>query len=180
MPTLDAYGVAMLIAVVLSPLVAVQVQKWIEMARERRNRKQWIFQTLMGTRAQRLSQEHVRALNMIDIEWYGAKIFGLRFQRNQEKAVISSWRSYLDQLNTAFDETEFNAWLTRNNDLFTKLLLEMSKSLGYEFDEVQLRRSIYAPRGHEEQELKMNRLRDGLVEVMAGEKAIPVRIETGD
>ena len=55
-----------ILAVFLAPVVAVQVQKWLEVFREQRARKLWIFKTLMATRAATVSQEHVQALNMID------------------------------------------------------------------------------------------------------------------
>src|ERR1700741_2114489 len=50
----------LLIAVTFTgPIVAVQVQKWVERIREKRNRKHWIFHTLMATRAIRAgSNEH--------------------------------------------------------------------------------------------------------------------------
>ena len=60
--------VLMIIAVLLAPVVAVQVQKWLELFREDRARKLWIFKTLMATRAATVSPEHVQALNMIDLE----------------------------------------------------------------------------------------------------------------
>ena len=49
--------------------MAVQVQKWLEVFREERGRKLWIFKTLMATRASAVSAEHVQALNMIDLEF---------------------------------------------------------------------------------------------------------------
>jgi hypothetical protein len=45
------------VAVLLSPLLAVQVQKWLEQYREKRTRKIALFETLMATRAARLSPD---------------------------------------------------------------------------------------------------------------------------
>ena len=88
------------IAVILSPLLAVQAQKMIETLREKRNRRIKIFKTLMSTRGERLSRDHVQALNMIDIEFYGRRFFGIRFQRRSEKAVTNAWKNYNDNLNS--------------------------------------------------------------------------------
>ncbi len=51
----------MVVAVVLSPIIAVQVQKMIESFREKRGRKLQLFRTLMATRGSRLSPLHVEA-----------------------------------------------------------------------------------------------------------------------
>jgi hypothetical protein len=61
---------AIVSATLLGPILAVQAQKWLERWRDYRNRKMWVFQTLMATRAARLEAEHVRALNMIDLVFY--------------------------------------------------------------------------------------------------------------
>lgn len=52
-------------AIVLGLILAVQAQKWIERATEERKERMLIFRTLMRTRANVLSREHVAALNMI-------------------------------------------------------------------------------------------------------------------
>jgi len=44
---------------------------------ERRNRKAWLFHSLMAPRAARVSPEHVQALNMIDLVFYGKRILGV-------------------------------------------------------------------------------------------------------
>jgi len=49
-------------ATVVGPILAVQAQKAVERARERRGRKAWLFHSLMATRAARVSPEHVQAL----------------------------------------------------------------------------------------------------------------------
>jgi len=67
-------NILMVAAVGIAPILAVQVQKWLEVFREQRGRKIWIFKTLMATRAANLSSDHVRALNMIDLEFRGKNI----------------------------------------------------------------------------------------------------------
>ena len=55
------------LATVAGPVIAVQTQKWIERASENRNRKRLIFEVMMANRATRLSDDHVKAVNMIDL-----------------------------------------------------------------------------------------------------------------
>ncbi|MCK1299723.1 MULTISPECIES: DUF6680 family protein [unclassified Bradyrhizobium] len=81
------------LATLLGPVVAVQTQKWIERASERGRRRQWIFTALMANRATRLSDEYVRALNLIDLE-FSPKRFGGAADRR----VINAWRALFGEL----------------------------------------------------------------------------------
>lgn len=49
----------------------------------------------MSTRSQRLHRDHVQALNMIDIEFYGRKIplIKTRYQTSREQAVTHAWKA---------------------------------------------------------------------------------------
>ena len=109
----------MILAVLIAPLVAVQVQKYLERHQEKRERKLRIFKTLMATRGVPLSQDHVQALNMIDIEFYGEKY----------KKIITSWKDYLNHLEkiTKDDEERFSLWNEEKADLLANLLLVMLK-----------------------------------------------------
>jgi hypothetical protein len=73
-------------ATILGPILAVQAQKWVEIIRERRGRKLWIFHTLMATRAARTSTEHVQALNMIDLIF-----MAVENSANRDAPGRSSW-----------------------------------------------------------------------------------------
>ena len=61
----------MILAILLAPLVALQIQRRLDFRREIRERKLAIFRTLMTTRANKVSVSHVESLNMIDIEFFG-------------------------------------------------------------------------------------------------------------
>jgi len=138
----------MLLAVLLSPLIAVEVQRWIERHRRRQDQKIWVFQTLMATRAARVSPEHVRALNMIDVTFYGRRLFFMSLRSGSETRVLAAWKEYLDQLNAhsgANNQDAFQRWATRGDELFSNLLYTMGKDLGYSFDRMQLMRNIYVP-----------------------------------
>lgn len=58
----------LIVSTILGPILAVQVQKWLELWREKRDRKLKIFYNLMATRAARVSERHVEALNSIQLE----------------------------------------------------------------------------------------------------------------
>src|SRR5262245_57399344 len=136
--------VLIICATFMGPILAVQAQKWIERATERRRAKLQVFYVLMATRATRLSPEHVQALNRIELDFRG--------KGSKEKAVRDAWRLYAEKLNESFPETEASlaAWISTRDSLFTELMYSMSASLGFDFDRVQLMRNAYYPRGHEE------------------------------
>jgi len=120
--------------------------------------------TLMATRASPLAPDHVKALNMIDIEFYG--------KEKKYKDVIEAWKAYLDQLNTT--TTSGEVWFTRAEDLRVELLQRMAISLGYEFDKTAIRRTSYFPKGYGQIELEVQKIREGLVKVLEHESALPV------
>ena len=138
-------------ATVMGPILAVQAQKRLEILRERFNRKVWVFSTLLNTRGQRLSHEHVRALNMIDIAFYGSMLLRFRWQSARDKAVSIAWTVYLDNLSTDTNGYVDAQWVvleSKRTELFIDLLGAISQSVRYDFDRVHLAKSVYVPAAH--------------------------------
>ena len=166
----------LILATMLGPILAVQAQKWIERSRESRGQRLSVFAALMTTRATRLSNEHVQALNHIDL------VFRKRpwpFNRGKDRAVREAWRLYADKLNekAAESEAELAIWLSQSYELFIGLLEAMARALGYtEIDKVLLKRGIYRPRAHgDEQELLRN-IQEGLAAMLSGNNPIAMRV----
>lgn len=158
----------LILATIAGPVLAVQAQKWLERIREARKRRLNLFFQLMATRASRLSHEHVRALNMIDIEFYGD---------DKYRSVIDAWRIYHDHLNDqTVTDAQISSWVNRGADLFVDLLYAMSRALGYNFDKVQLKRGSYSPRAHSDNEAAQIGIRDSLAAILNGTKPFPVAI----
>ncbi len=160
----------MIMAVLLAPVLAVQVQKELERYREQQSRKIWIFKTLMATRAALTSPEHVQALNMIDLEFRGKKFI----------AVNNAWKVYFDHL-TSFpvdDEIKHLQWLDKRFDLLAILLLNMGKAVGYDFDEVYIKKSVYSPEAHSQIEMENRLIRQGVIKILHGESALKIDIDS--
>jgi len=157
-----------ILAIVIAPLVAVQVQKRLEIFREERGRKLWIFKTLMATRAATVSAEHVQALNMIDLE----------FREKRYRNVTTAWKTYLDHLGSYPKDVENlqPIWGERRVNLLTNLLLEMGRSLGYEFDEVHVKKGIYAPEAHGRLEDENMLIRRGLLRLLYGDAELKMKV----
>ena len=109
----------MVLATAISPLIAVQVTRYLDDRNEERGRKLKVFKTLMATRAYSISPPHVEALNSIDLEFSA--------QHPKERAVLDIWQQYLDhQGNTGM---EAGAWNVRRVDLLVDLLTQWGKCL---------------------------------------------------
>ncbi|MDE2157084.1 MAG: hypothetical protein KGJ32_14535 [Xanthomonadaceae bacterium] len=164
---------ATVLATVVGPILAVQAQKAVERVQERRRRKSWVFHQLMATRASRLSPDHVQALNMIDLAFYGRRDFGKHRATRTEIAVTDAWHEYLDHLST---KSEDGTWVARSDELFTNLLSAMAKDVGYSFDRVQLKKGAYSPIAHGEQEQRVQAIRQLASEVLSGDRPIKMAV----
>lgn len=160
---------ATVLATVAGPILAVQAQKAVERAQERSRRKSWVFHQLMATRANRLSPDHVQALNMIDLAFYGRRDFGKHRATRTEIAVTDAWHEYLDHLST---KSEDGTWVARSDELFTNLLSAMAEDVGYSFDRVQLKKGAYSPIAHGEQEQRVQAIRQLASEILSGDRPL--------
>lgn len=162
-------------ATVAGPILAVQAQKFIERATERRRARRAIFHALMSNRATRLNDDFVRSLNLIDLEFSPRRIGG-----SADRAVINAWRSLLGEYNNvpadAAPLDEHRAWNDRVGERTVALLSAMSKALGYDFSDEQLRRGIYYPKGRFDAEQTQLAILNGVRKIIEGAAALPMKI----
>jgi hypothetical protein len=166
-------------ATVLGPVLAVQAQKWVERSQSKRAMKDGIFRTLMATRAARLAPEHVQALNMIDIAFYGRRVFGFRYQSKVEKTVSRAWRDYFDSLeidNANYSEDQNSRLFDMRFDKFLVLLGTIAIAQNYDFDPVELRKKMYSPVLHGKVEDEQTAIRVGLAKILKGEASLPMTV----
>ncbi len=187
--------IATLIAIVLGPILAIQVQKIIESIKQRNEEKRRLFMTLMSTRGRPLVPEHVQALNMIDLIFsVKSKLMAIIFWRRtkKEKAVIEAWSELRDHLysypqkpgsevgseNSKMDMyiVQMETWASKKNDLLIELLSKMAKSLGYHFDKVILKKGSYTPQKYGDFETMQTMNLAALSEIFLGRRSIPIHI----
>jgi hypothetical protein len=158
----------MMLAVLSGPIIAVQIQKYIDRKSESRNRKLRVFGDLMTTRASPLAFQHVSALNMV----------GLEFNGKQYSKVVNAWKIYLDHLNSfpEDDENMQKVWNQKKNDQLSDLLYEMGESLGFDFDKVHIKKAGYVPQAYGDQERENTFIRKQLVDVFLNKKSIPMAV----
>lgn len=75
---------AVVFATLSGPILAVWASEWRQQRRALHERKEWVFRTLMSTRAARLRIEHVAAINQIDFA----------FPRQSCASVQDAWGLY--------------------------------------------------------------------------------------
>jgi len=156
----------MITAVLLGPIIAVQLTRYLDNKKEERERKLQVFKTLMATRAHTVSWDHVVALNRIDLEFDK--------DNKTEKAVIEAWKAYLDLLGDKSLAPE--QWAVKRVDLLVELLHKMAQVLDYDFDKTHIKNSSYSPVAHGNIENEQQALRAGLIQVLEGKRPIPMSV----
>ncbi|MDA9469637.1 DUF6680 family protein [Bradyrhizobium sp. CCBAU 53415] len=162
-------------ATLVGPILAVQTQKFIERAGDRKKRREAIFVALMANRATRISPEFVKALNLIDIEFLPGRISAAK-----DRKVIDAWHEFLGELThgagPGADQAAIAAWNQRCEDKVVDLLAAMSTALGFSLTREQLRRGIYHPQGAVEREQAQLEILHGLRRLLNG-SSIPMAVK---
>ena len=127
------FDVITVAAIVIGPILALFTQRVLDWMRKRDDRREQLYFTLMGTRAQWLSNEHVQAVNSIDVVF------------PDDENIRALWRRCLDHL--ASDESAAG-WNDTLIDLRVDLYQAIGNKLGYRYTTDYLKRGIYFPRHH--------------------------------
>lgn len=159
--------VIMITAVLAGPVVAVQITEFLRNLKDSRDRKVHIFRNLMSTRSAQLAPMHVEALNLVDLEFHS--------QKRQDKRVLDAGRLYMDHLRDRVYPQE--TWGVRKTELLVELLYEMSESLGYGFDKVQIKAGSYFPAGYEDIENERNEIRKNWLNIVRGKQQLHMKAE---
>jgi len=129
-----------------------------------------VFKTLMSFRATALAPSFVQALNLIDVEFNG--------DNGKEKAVRNAWKVLLDHYTDLAKAKEpgSDTLTEKSTQLMANLLMAMGQCLGYDFDEVLVRKGSYYPTGLGDVEAEQHAIRRGVLNVLSGRGRIPVGV----
>jgi len=173
MDTMAWLTLAIVIATFGAPFMALHVQAKLEAGRRFRERKEWVFYSLMSNRNSQLHSDFVRALNSIDIAFNAGKR-----RTGTEASVIRAWHDLHHELTDGIaagaTAEAIQGWNARLGDKVTSLLEAMSGDLGYSFDHEFIRKGGYYTRGAVEHENEIIGIRQEFLKVLRGEKAFPV------
>lgn len=144
------------IATILGPVLAVAATRFVDVWRDRSQRRYQIFVALMATRRQTLNNAHVEALNKIDVEFA------------RDKDVIQALRAYMEELETPVpkDNESFRLLEKRSRRRFAELIQEIGKRLGRRLDKNDFLEGGFYPQGwadYEELQAQNARLLNSLL-----------------
>lgn len=154
-------GLGVIVATLFGPVLAVMVTRWHDNASRVRERRLEIFRILMATRRTILSPERVRALNLVEIDFYG------------KKGVEEAHREVMKHINTSA-QLNPQKWNDQLRSLITRLLSEMAKVLGYSLQQLDVLEGGYHPQGFVDIELEQQTLRRVLIQVFSGNRPLSV------
>lgn len=151
-------------AIILGPVLAFAMQQWRDGLREAKKRRLLIFQQLLLTLKVPMAPRHVDALNSVPLDF------------SSDSKVMQAWRLYTSHLNDGVMLRNNNQrWGERKFDLLVDLASEMGRNLGYDhIDKAALRDNIYVPQGYADQEEEFRQMRATMLQVLRGERPIPI------
>lgn len=150
-----------IVAILLSPLIAVLVTLWFQRRKEKRDAKLWILNTLVSTRHSGPTDEKVRAQNMIDIA----------FRDSLE--VRRLWHEYFEMLYNVGLNNPLG-WQQRQKKNL-EMLTAMAKDVGYgkSISHLDIDR-VYYPEGLGKQDARAEAISDELLRVLQGSQGLAV------
>ena len=152
------------LATLLSPLIALQVSEQITRRRQVRDEQFRVFKTLMSTRASNLDPRHVECLNLIDVVFHSSS--------KKEVEIRRLWKQYLHHLGDRNYSKE--SWGAKRVELLVELLHSMANFLGYDFDKTHITTQCYYPDGYGDLENEQGTIRRAWAEILSGKRSLPM------
>jgi hypothetical protein len=162
--TISLFEILTILAILVGPIAAVMITRRIDDRRAKEHRRREVFSTLMRTRRFKLSVDHVNALNLIQIEFYG------------RPDVAGAYQQYISHLNSPIPSTtdEQSAFFERREDLFVDLVHSIARELKYDLDKRDLAKLAYGPVGWINDDEEIRAMRRAVLELLSGRRPLPV------
>ena len=155
------------VAIILGPIIAVLITRFIDNMRAEKERRFEIFRTLMRTREMPLNWEHVGALNLVEVEF------------RKHPLVIDAWKAYLEHLGIELPPIEqkqrHDDHSRKRRALLTKLIDEISKTVGINIKQLDIFEGNYVPQGWADQEWNQQLIQRGLINVLHGKTPLTIQ-----
>jgi hypothetical protein len=162
-----ATGILSFVAIIAAPIITLWIQRRLEDAKARRERRLVIFKALWVNRRRQFYIARVDALNMIDVEFF------------DERKVRDAWEDLrADYFRTDHPGLNEDQIFAAREEKFATLLFEISQVLGYKFGRTHIRDNVYRPQLHgrfDEMELET---RTRVLDLLRSD-ALPVRFVHG-
>ncbi len=158
---------AVVLATIVGPVAAVFITRWNDQRREARNRLLHVYRTLMATRRSNVSQDHVAAINLVEVEFHGVN------------PVIEAWSGYLTHLNTKAEsnsDDHAKTWNDRRSELLAILLVKIAAHLGITKGEIEILHGGYAPQAWVTRENRLDAMQDYAIKLSEGKAVVPLSV----
>lgn len=173
-----------LVAIFGGPVIAVILTRWIDERRATRHRRMDVFRTLMRTRRSPLHPDHVGALNLVEIEFFGndkiinpLKKLMQHFADNHHRIPDELVKDDMPNDEKSRRNQKFDLRLNEErNELRTILLHAIAKNLGFNIEQLEIFRGGYTPQGWDNVEFEQSIIRQYFVDLYLGRKTIPIEV----
>ena len=173
-----------LVAILVGPVVAVVLTRYLDDRRDRRRGRMEVFKTLMRTRRTPVFVEHVGALNLIEIEFANdGKViaawralfthFGTEHPRRQEEQLLPALAK---EQSTSRDQRFFDRLAKERQSLLAKLLHAMASAMNFKIEQLEIFEGGYCPQGWEDEFLEGQVMRRYVVDLALGRRPLPVAV----
>lgn len=164
------YSLMTIGAVVVGPILAVLVTRFVDDLRADRLRRMDIFRTLMRTRNMKISADHVSALNLVELEFV------------KHPKVVTAWKAYLQNLSEPFpsieDRARYEAAGKQRESLLTKLISEIATALRFKVEQLDILAGNYLPQDWVDVDAEQRQVRRALLYVLSGHTPLSIRPAT--
>ncbi|MBC8640170.1 hypothetical protein IAG25_25395 [Caballeronia sp. EK] len=157
--TVDTWAVVL--ATFFGPIAALLITFARDNRAQKYNRRLWVFRTLMATRKIGISNDHVNALNVIEVDFYGCD------------KVVAAWKSYLAHLNDT-RTPEDDAWRETKERRLAELLFEMAAVLKFDIPALELFKGGYSPLGWAYRDARQTGVTEFFNDLSEGKKSFPI------
>ena len=152
------------VAILIGPVFAVVVTRYIDERRQKREQQLNVLRSLIKTRKSRLDSEHVAALNLIELEYHS------------DPNVMKKYSEYMDNLGQKVpeDKPEQDRFFNKRGNLFAALVQSMGTKFEYKFDKMDLDQGGYFPMGWGTDQDRQRKNGELLAEVLEGKRPLPI------
>jgi hypothetical protein len=153
---------AIVAATGLGPILAVVLSLWRESVRSKYGRRLHVFRTLMATRKVGISNEHVNALNLVEVDFYRCS------------KVEMAWNDYKEFLNDRSKLPVNEQWSDEKEKLLAKLLFEIAAVLHFNIPAIDIYKGGYAPEGWAYRDSRAMGALEYIHQLSEGSKVVPL------
>jgi hypothetical protein len=132
MTLIEALTVAGLI---IGPVAAVGITLWVETRRRKREQRIVVLRHLIATRHFPSDPGFLAAINLIPVEF------------NDSPRVLIAYREFIEAVGVRLDSVNDEMILRRSATNLTRLIYEISRSLGFGLRETDIQTTAYASEG---------------------------------